>query len=128
MVLESHIFIMRKHTDELKARQVAGGSKQQDFISKAESSSPTIANDATIISSIIDDAKESREVAMIDIPNAFWLRIKITESLSKFKVHWLICYWRLHWMCTPIMSLNTSMESSCSECNLWYDGCNLVVL
>ncbi len=52
------IFIMRKCSGELMARQIAVGNKQQDFISKEESSSPTVANDATIISCMIE-AKES---------------------------------------------------------------------
>ena len=34
MILESHIFVTKKRTGELKACQVAGGNKQCNFISK----------------------------------------------------------------------------------------------
>jgi hypothetical protein len=70
MILESHIFVTKKRTGELKARQVAGGNKQRDFISKEESSSPTASNDSIILSSLLDAIK-GREVVTVDIPNAF---------------------------------------------------------
>jgi hypothetical protein len=34
MILESFLFVTRKRSRELKARKVAGGNKQQDFVSK----------------------------------------------------------------------------------------------
>jgi hypothetical protein len=49
---------------------VAGGNKQRDYISKEDASSPTVATEAVLLSCIID-AKEGRDVAVIDIPNAF---------------------------------------------------------
>ena len=70
MVLESHIFVTKKCSGELKARQVAGSNKQCDFITKEESSSPTAANELITLSSMLD-AIENREVIMVDIPNAF---------------------------------------------------------
>ena len=70
MVLESFLFVTRKRSGELKARKVAGGNKQRDFVSKEEASSPTVSNDSTILSCTIN-AKEHRQVATIDIPNAF---------------------------------------------------------
>ncbi len=49
---------------------MAGGNKQHDYISKEDASSPTIATKSVLLSCIID-AKEGRDVAVIDIPNAF---------------------------------------------------------
>jgi hypothetical protein len=49
---------------------VAGGNKQQDYISKEDESSPTVATQAVMLSCIID-AKEERDVAVITIANAF---------------------------------------------------------
>jgi hypothetical protein len=49
---------------------VAGGNKQRDYISKEDASSPTVATEAVLLSCIID-AKEGRDVTVIDIPNAF---------------------------------------------------------
>ena len=33
-ILESHVFVKKKRSGQLKARKVAGGNKQRDFISK----------------------------------------------------------------------------------------------
>ena len=63
---KSHIFVTKKRTGELKARQVAGGNKQRDFISKEVSSSPTASNNSIDISSLLD-AIEGREVVTVDI-------------------------------------------------------------
>jgi hypothetical protein len=49
---------------------VAGGNKQRDYISKEDASSPTITTEAVLLLCIIN-AKEERDVAVIDIPNTF---------------------------------------------------------
>jgi hypothetical protein len=69
-VLESHIFMKMKQSGEIKGRTVAGGNKQRGFIDKEESSSPTVATESVILTSLID-AKEERAIATIDVPNAF---------------------------------------------------------
>ena len=69
-ILESHIIMKQKRTGEIKGRTVAGGNKQRGYIDKEESSSPTVATEAVILTLIID-AEEQRELAVIDIPNAF---------------------------------------------------------
>ena len=81
MILESFLFVTRKRSGELKARKVAGGNKQRDFVSKEEASSPTVSNDSTILSCTID-AKERRQVATIDIPNAF-IQTKVVDDKRK---------------------------------------------
>jgi hypothetical protein len=70
MVLELHMFLKEKQDGSLKGRTVAGGNKQQDYISKEDAKSPTIVTEAVLLSCIID-AKEARDVTVIDIPNAF---------------------------------------------------------
>jgi hypothetical protein len=70
IVLESHMFLKQKRTGTIKGRTVAGGNKQRDFISKEEVSSPTVATEAVLLSCIIGVDKR-RDVAVIDIPNAF---------------------------------------------------------
>jgi len=70
MVLESHIFLTQKRTGEIKGRTVAGGNKQRNYIEKEDASSPTVATESVILTSVID-AVEERETAVIDIPNAF---------------------------------------------------------
>ncbi len=69
-VLESHIFVERKQDGLLKARQVAGGNKQQGYITKEDASSPTLSSEAVMLTCGIDATKK-RDVAVVDIPNAF---------------------------------------------------------
>jgi hypothetical protein len=69
-ILESHIFMKQKRTGEIKGRTVAGGNKQRGCIDKEESSSPTVATESVLLTSIVD-AIEERCTAIIDVPNAF---------------------------------------------------------
>ena len=69
-VLESHMFLKEKRYRAINGRAVAGGNKQCDYISKEDGSSPTVETEAVLLSCIID-AEEERDVAVIDIPNAF---------------------------------------------------------
>ena len=57
---------------------MAGGNKQRDFISKEDASSPTVATEAVLLTCIVD-AEEDRDVAVIDIPNAF-IQTKIEDE------------------------------------------------
>jgi len=49
---------------------VAGGNKQRDYISKEDTSSPTVTTELVLLTCIID-TQEGRDVAVINIPNAF---------------------------------------------------------
>jgi hypothetical protein len=69
-ILESHMFLTKKRDGLVKARKVAGGNKQRDYIAKEDASSPTCATESVLLSCAID-AKENRESAVVDIPNAF---------------------------------------------------------
>jgi hypothetical protein len=60
----------KKHTGQIKVRKFAGGNKQRDFISKENASSPTVATESVLLTSFVD-AQENRDVAIVDIPNAF---------------------------------------------------------
>ena len=77
-VLESHVFLKQKHDGSIKARKVAGGNKQRDYISKEDVSSPTVATESVLLTCIVD-AEEGRDVAIIDIPNAF-IQTKVDEE------------------------------------------------
>ena len=69
-VLEYHMFLKDKRDGEIKGKAVDGGNKKRDYISKEYASSPTVATDSVLLSCIID-AEEERDVAVIDILNAF---------------------------------------------------------
>jgi hypothetical protein len=65
---------------------VAGGNKQRDYISKEDASLPTITTQAILLSCIID-AKEERDVTVIDIPNTFiQTRVKDKEDMAIIKI------------------------------------------
>ncbi len=65
---------------------MAGGNKEQDYISKDDASSPTVTTEAILLSCIID-AKEGRDVAVIDIPNAFiQMRVEDEGDMAIIKI------------------------------------------
>jgi len=86
MVLESHMFLKEKRTGDIKGRTVAGGNKQRGYIAKEDASSPTVATESVLLSCIID-AEEERDVATIDIPNAFvQTRVKEVKDMAIIKL------------------------------------------
>ena len=60
----------QKRSGRIKGRGCADGQKQREFITKEESSAPTISTEALFLTFIID-ALEKRDVATTDIPGAF---------------------------------------------------------
>jgi hypothetical protein len=68
--LESHLFLKMKRDGTIKGRTVAGGNKQRHYIHKEDATSPTVATESVLLTAIID-AFEQRDVAVVDIPNAF---------------------------------------------------------
>ncbi len=49
---------------------MVGGNKQRDYITKEDVSSPTVSAEAVMLTCVIY-AVEGRDVAVIDVPNAF---------------------------------------------------------
>jgi hypothetical protein len=85
-VLESHVFLKEKRDGKIKGRTVAGGNKQRDYISKEDASSPTVTTESVLLSCIID-AEEERDVAVIDIPNAFiQMRVEDEKDMAIIKL------------------------------------------
>ena len=68
--MQSHMFILKKQDGDTKAQVVAGGNLQRGHVTKEESSSPTVSTESVLLTSIFDSHKE-RDVAIVDIPNAF---------------------------------------------------------
>ncbi len=69
-ILQSHMFIGQKRTGETKASMVTGGNTQRGHVTKKEPSSTTVSTETVLLTSIVD-AHEGRDVAVVDIPNAF---------------------------------------------------------
>ena len=78
-----------------------------------------------MITSVID-AKEGREVAVIDIPNAF-VQTEMEGERVIMKMHagnWQNYLSRLHWKCTKIMSSLREVRLSCTwSCGRHCMGC-----
>jgi hypothetical protein len=64
------MFLKRKRNGKMKGRGCADGRPQREYISKEESSSPTVSIYALFGSCVID-ALDERSVITIDIPGAF---------------------------------------------------------
>ena len=68
--LKSLMFLREKRNGVIKGRGCADGRKQREYTTKEEASSPTVAIESVMLSCTID-AKEGRDVGIVDIPNAF---------------------------------------------------------
>jgi hypothetical protein len=68
--LQYLMFIKKKRCGKIKARGCADGRKQREHTTKEEASSPTVATESLLLTCAID-AKEERDVAVVDIPGAF---------------------------------------------------------
>jgi hypothetical protein len=81
------MFLKEKQDGKIKGRTMAGGNKQRDYISKEDASSPTVATESVLLSCIIN-AEEGRDVAVIDIPNAFvQTRVEDEKDMAIIKLH-----------------------------------------
>jgi hypothetical protein len=69
-ILELHVFVKKKRTGQIKVRKVVGVNKQRDFISKENASTPIVATESVLLTSLVD-AQENRVIAIVDILNAF---------------------------------------------------------
>ena len=64
------MFLKKKRNGDIKGRGCADGRPQRVYMSKSETSSPTVFTESIFIGSAMD-AKEGRDVAHVDIPGAF---------------------------------------------------------
>ena len=69
-VLKSILFLVEKRDGTIKSRHVADGSRQWNWISSEDTSSPTVLTELVLLLAVIN-AKEHQDVAVTDIPNAF---------------------------------------------------------
>ena len=66
----SLIFLKEKTDGTIKGRACADGRKQREDPAQADASSPTVSLESVLLTAVID-AHEGRDVAIVDIPNAF---------------------------------------------------------
>ncbi|MGA0888342.1 MAG: Ty1/Copia family ribonuclease HI [bacterium] len=68
--LSSFLFMTMKDSGEIKARFVANGKSQRDYMSGEDTASPTCLTESLLLTATID-AHEERDVMVADVPNAF---------------------------------------------------------
>jgi hypothetical protein len=64
------MFLKKNECEKIKGRGCADGRPQRDYMTKEDTSSPTVATEALMLSCMIDATKH-RDVATCDIPGAF---------------------------------------------------------
>ena len=64
------MFLKKKRCGKIKGRGCADGRKQHAYITKEQSTSPTISTEAVFLTALVD-AWENRKVAVLDVPGAF---------------------------------------------------------
>jgi hypothetical protein len=75
---------------KIKVRIIAGENKQRDCISKEDASSPSVATESVLLLCIID-AEEHRDVAVVDIPNAFFqTRVENEKDMAFIKIQGIL--------------------------------------
>jgi hypothetical protein len=84
------MFLKEKCSRNIKGQTMAGGNKQRDYISKEDATSPTVAMESFLLTCIID-TEEGRDVAIVDIPNAFIQTCNEDEKdMAIIKIHGIL--------------------------------------
>ena len=73
------MFLKKKRNGTVKGRGCADGHKQRAYITKEESTSPTISTEAVFLTAVVD-AWEGRKVAVLDVPGAF-MQVDMDETV-----------------------------------------------
>jgi hypothetical protein len=134
-VLEAHLYIKQKSDGTINGRAIKGGSKQWDYISQEDASSPMAATELVLLTAVIA-AKEHRDVAVVDIPNAF---IQTRVEREEDKVIIQVRGYHVDVLCRIDPSYKMFMTTNkqeggetavgaVQECNLWHPHCELAFL
>ena len=78
------MFLKEKRCGKIKGRGCANGKPQRKYIEKDDAASPTVSIEAVFLSLLID-ANEERDVAVIDIPGAFMQADMDVETYVKIQ-------------------------------------------
>ena len=84
------MFLKRKRCGKIKGRGCADGRKQRAYITKEDSTAPTVSTEAVFLTAVID-AMEGRNVVVLDVPGAFMqakidelVHVRFTGAMVKF--------------------------------------------
>ena len=64
------MFLKRKRCGKINGRGCTDGRKQRAYITREDSTAPTVSTEAVFLTAVID-ALENRDVAVLDVPGAF---------------------------------------------------------
>ena len=73
------MFLKKKRNGTVKGRGCADKRKQRAYITKEDSTSPTISTEAVFLTAVVD-AWEGRKVAVLDVPGAF-MQVDMDETV-----------------------------------------------
>eukprot|EP00957_Ditylum_brightwellii_P030079 2276858-Ditylum_brightwellii.AAC.1 len=79
--MKSLIFLTKKRDKTIKARVCVNGITQRSYIAREEAASPMAAIEAIFITGVIE-AKQNRDIMMLNIPNAF-IQTHVPENGEK---------------------------------------------
>ena len=65
------MFLKRKRCGKIKGRGCADGRKQRAYITKEDSTAPTVSTTEAVFLTAVIDAMEGRNVVVLDVPGAF---------------------------------------------------------
>jgi hypothetical protein len=82
--MESLIFLTQMRNNTIKACSCVNNSMQRSYIPKDKATSPMMATEAIIITSVIE-AKQGYNVIMLDVPNVF-IQMPIPENKEKISM------------------------------------------
>jgi hypothetical protein len=132
-VLESHLFLKEKRDATVKGHMVAGGNKQRGKIEKLDASSPTAALESVLLTAIID-AHEGRDVAVINIPNAFaQTRLEDDANTAIMRLRGKLAGLMVKVapeIYTKYVIINSKGETVCPppQCSIWhYESCSPIL-
>ena len=82
--LESLMFLKKKRCGRIKGRTCADGRPQQKCIPKEDAASPTVSLEGVLLTAVVD-AEEGRDIAVVDIPNAFVQTKNVDKVIMKMR-------------------------------------------
>jgi hypothetical protein len=85
------MFLKQKQDGKFNGRTLAGGNRQRNSISKEGASLPTVATESALLLCIVD-TKEEWDVAVVDIPNAFFQYVENEKDMAFIKIRGILVY------------------------------------
>jgi hypothetical protein len=96
------MFLKRKRCGKIKGRGCADGQKQRAYTAREDAASPTVATESIFLTMVID-ALEGRDVAVLDVPGAF-MQVDMNE---------LVHVWFTGKMVDLVMEIDQNMYGPC---------------